>query len=166
MRVERGGSEFEGGPHAGSYCDCPAGALCRGSGPRHDVLVSLRPIEDPTVLRRIPYGDRFCADGGDRCGEKTGSLLRLQTHQDPAVLRWNAFPPVGNRLRVVAKGGKGDCQRFQLFVKDMALRRGDQPERGRRSTLRSWIRYAAACPHLRRVDPIMRALISHVGPCR
>jgi hypothetical protein len=67
------------------------------------LVVRLRRLEDPAVLRRLTQRHRLGAEEGGHHRGKDGGLVRLQAHQERAVLRRSTFPnlsAVGGQRRV------------------------------------------------------------------
>ncbi len=84
---------------------CPKISVCSTHGTRHVLVVRLRPVQEPAVLRRLAQRHRVHTEKSGHYRGQNRRVVRVQAFEERAVLRrqpqpvwvkrnyWRFFPP-------------------------------------------------------------------------
>lgn len=126
------------------------------------MVVFLRPLEPPAVLRRLAQGHRPATGEIRGRGEKNHLVVPVQAHREPAALRRLAQEPAGSiglhpldDVRHVLSG------QAEVGIIEIGVLRHEHPHLGHRDFVQDSIARGILILQVQRVDRIMPCCLKH-----
>ena len=119
---------------------CPKISVCSKDGGRHALVVRVRPVKEPAVLRRFAQRHRFHAETGGHCRSQNRCVVRVQAFEERAILRREPQPAGlnGNQGRFFPPGSFSFLRKKYWVSATLSIERSRPSPGARFRAILSW----------------------------